>query len=354
MSAGKHILWMERCLALAKHGLFTASPNPMVGCVLVKGDKALAEGWHIRPGEPHAEVVALDAFESLGGGDLSGATLYVNLEPCSHHGRTPPCCERIAASGIKHVVVGTKDPYVQVSGRGIEYLRGQGIEVEVGVLHGACTKLNRAFFHRHTSGRPHITLKWAQSIDGFMDPPRADGQLGSIAITGKEAQDLSHSWRAASDIVVIGAGTVDVDDPALTVRAINGPDPIRWVLDPNGRTRPEARVYASGRVAVWGGPIGLPANVRQLDIPNDLSPPDAVRAIVAEAGRSGALSLYVEGGRATLDAFLAAGLWDEIRILQSPHSLSDGLIAPALPSALEVDRQEIGQDLAIIYTPCMH
>jgi diaminohydroxyphosphoribosylaminopyrimidine deaminase/5-amino-6-(5-phosphoribosylamino)uracil reductase len=364
MASDQHFQWMERCLALASRARFTASPNPMVGCVLVQDGKVLAEGWHVAPGGPHAEVVALDAFEALGGGDtvggseLSNAILYVNLEPCSHHGRTPPCCERIAASGVGHVVVGTLDPYIEVAGRGIAYLREKGLKVEVGVLVEECAALNRTFFHRHTTGRPFVTLKWAQSADGFMDPPRMKGQLGSIAITGKEAQVLSHGWRAASDIVVIGAGTVAVDDPALTVRAVDGPDPTRWVLDPNGRTASAARVYGPGRVAVWGGPANAPAHVDRLDLAGGSAPDGgstpagAARALVAEAGRTGALSVYVEGGRKTLAAFLAAGLWDEIRILQAPHTLAAGLKAPTLPAAREIDRLEVGRDLAIIYAPC--
>jgi riboflavin biosynthesis pyrimidine reductase len=184
------------------------------------------------------------------------------------------------------------------------------------------------------------------------------GQLGSIAITGKEAQVLSHGWRAASDIVVIGAGTVAVDDPALTVRAVDGPDPTRWVLDPNGRTASAARVYGPGRVAVWGGPANAPAHVDRLDLAGGSAPDGgstpagAARALVAEAGRTGALSVYVEGGRKTLAAFLAAGLWDEIRILQAPHTLAAGLKAPTLPAAREIDRLEVGRDLAIIYAPC--
>ena len=354
--------WMARCLELAAEARYTASPNPMVGCVLVNGKgELLAEGWHVAPGEAHAEVVALEAFEKAGGqrADLGDAVLYVNLEPCSHHGRTPPCCERIAAASVGRVVVGTPDPFVKVAGRGIAFLRDRGIDVRVGVLEAECAQLNRTFFMRHTAGRPFVTLKWAQSRDGFMDPQREPGQLGSIAITGSEAQAVSHGWRAAADIVVVGAGTVETDDPALTVRAVEGPDPVRWVLDPNGRTSSKARVYGPGRVAVWGGPKDLPPHGECLDIPRSLEsggdswPAENARAIVRAAsdqGEQGALHIYVEGGRATLDAFLEADLWDEICVIEAPHNLGSGLLAPILPEVKTAQNWLAGTDRINLYT----
>ena len=258
---------MRRCLQLASGGLINARPNPMVGAVIVYDGRIIGEGWHARHGEAHAEV---NAFASVKPDDeklLPKATLYVSLEPCSHWGKTPPCAELIVEKGVRRVVVGCRDDFAEVSGRGIERLRQAGIEVVEGVLESECRWLNRRFLTFHRLQRPYIILKWAQTANGFID----DNFL-PLAISSAFTQLLSHKLRAEEDAILVGRVTAERDRPQLTVRRWVGPNPKRLVVDRSHPLRMES-LHAQG-----------------------------------------IQSLIVEGGTATHEWFINQGLWDELRV----------------------------------------
>lgn len=285
--------YMCRCLQLAQNGRQNAKPNPMVGAVIVVEGQIIGEGYHVRCGQGHAEV---NAFASVKPEDeplLKVATMYVSLEPCSHYGKTPPCAELIIKKGVKRVVVGCVDEFAEVQGRGIQKLRNAGIEVTVGVLEDECKALNRRFFTFHRLSRPYIILKWAQTANGFIDD---DGK--AIAISSPFTQMLSHKLRAEEDAILVGRVTDEREHPQLTVRQWIGPDPKRLVVD---------RQH--------------PLNLEVLHAHH-------------------IQSLIVEGGRKTLDSFLAQGLWDEIRVETNTRlTASGGTRAPQLPADAEVVAQ---------------
>ena len=278
--------YMRRCLQLARNGQQNAKPNPMVGAVIVVNQTIIGEGYHVRCGQGHAEV---NAFASVSAEDeklLSEATMYVSLEPCSHYGKTPPCADLIIKKGVKRVVVGCIDEFAEVQGRGIKKLQDAGIEVTVGVLEAECKALNRRFFTFHRLLRPYIILKWAQTANGFIDD---NGK--ALAISTPFTQMLSHKLRAEEDAILVGRVTDDREHPQLTVRQWAGPNPKRLVID---------RQH--------------PLNLEVLHAHH-------------------IQSLIVEGGRKTLDSFLAQGLWDEIRV-ETNHMLTvtGGTRAPQMPT----------------------
>src|SRR5574344_910786 len=232
---------MSRALELASDGLGYAQPNPMVGCVIVKDDHIIGEGWHRQYGQPHAEVNAINsvADKSL----LKESTLYVNLEPCSHYGKTPPCAKALIEYGIPKVVIANKDSNPKVSGRGIQMLKEAGIEVKVGVLEQEARFFNRRFFTYFEKNRHYIILKWAMTIDGFMDIDRTDQHPQSYWITNKMLQILSHRWRSEESAILVGYKTVVNDNPQLTVRYYSGKNPTRLVYDKCGNIDKNYRVF---------------------------------------------------------------------------------------------------------------
>lgn len=330
-------LYMARALQLAAAGRYTTSPNPMVGAVVVAPDGTIiGEGWHRRFGGPHAEV---NAIASVTRRDLLPySTIYVTLEPCSHYGKTPPCAELIVNTGLRRVVVGCSDPNPLVSGRGIEILRRAGIEVSIGILEQECRHLIRRFIHAQIAGRPHVTLKWARSADGFMDhvrtPEHPEAARFSTAVTSLEVMSL----RASTDAIMVGSGTVIADNPSLTVRGIAGRSPSRVVLDRRRRITPDARVFSpdtSARhvVYVTSGDAprrDLPDFIEQILIGQDATLTELLRDL---RRRYGWISLLVEGGAQLLTAFIDENLADEIRVETSPLVLgNDGrTLAPIAP-----------------------
>ena len=291
---------------------------------LCAGPRGRVFGWH-EQSEAHAEAVAF-SLPSKG----RGATAYVTLEPCSHHGRTPPCSDALIASGIARCVVGMVDPNPKVSGQGIERMRDAGIEVTVLDAFAEGRWLNRRFLSAMERGCPWVVLKCAESADGFMDPPRAPGETGSKAITSPALRRLTHQWRAEEGAILVGAGTVITDDPRLDVREATGPSPLRVVLDPQGRTSPDAGVYqAPGNTLVLGGPDGLPPTVDRLPA----TPEGAIPAMLEALHQRDIRSVLVEGGADTLRRFIEGGFWDELRICRSAVHLGDGLKGPDWPAA---------------------
>lgn len=293
--------YMRRAIELARHGELDASPNPMVGAVIVAPDgRIIGEGWHRRCGEGHAEVnaVASVSDKSL----LTDCTMYVTLEPCSHYGKTPPCARLIIEKGIPRVVVGTVDPFSKVSGRGIGMLREAGVEVTVGMLADECTAINDKFFTAHTLRRPFITLKWAESADGYID-----GQI-STPLTSVEV----HHLRATHDAILVGSGTWLADKPSLTTRHFAGHSPLRVVLDRRGR-------ISDGE-----------ADDRTILLRDYPTLTDAMHSLYER----GVTSLLVEGGAEVLRSFLDEGLYDRIRIERSPGHIHGHVKAPSLPAGI--------------------
>lgn len=303
---------MQRCFQLAVHGLGGTYPNPLVGCVIVAHDAIIGEGFHQKAGGPHAEVEAIRSItnEAL----LEDATVYVNLEPCAHHGRTPPCADLLIVSKVKRVIIANTDPFPEVSGRGIERLRAAGVEVITGILSDEGEYLNRRFFTYWKKRRPYIILKWAQSADGFMDKLRGPHDRGSHPISSAPASRLVHLWRAQEQAILVGTRTAMTDNPYLTVRHVQGPNPVRLAIDPEGV---------------------LPGNLRLFrdDTPSFVLRSDDAGGWAEEMYGHGIQSVLVEGGAKTLRSFIEAGLWDEARVIQSPALLHGGLPAPLLPGS---------------------
>ena len=284
-----HETYMRRALQLARCGELSASPNPMVGAVIVAPDgRIIGEGYHRRYGEAHAEVNAVNSVSAADRPLLTSSTIYVTLEPCSHFGKTPPCADLIVRTGIPHVVVAAVDPFSKVAGRGIEKLKQAGIKVEVGVLQEEAQLLNRHFFTAHTLRRPFVTLKWAQSADGFIDGRNGDGP--QCQISSPVTQTAVHKLRASHDAILVGSGTWLADSPSLSVRHFAGQSPRRFVYDRRCRIS------------------DLPADVVRL---TDENLPDALSRLYAEFGIT---SLLVEGGSLLLKSFLEANLYDDIII----------------------------------------
>lgn len=326
--------YMARCLQLASNGFYSTAPNPMVGAVIVRGGEIVGEGYHVRPGGPHAEVNAINSVHD--DGLLKDSTIYVNLEPCSHYGKTPPCADLIAEKGIPRVVVGCVDPFAKVAGRGIRKLREASIEVTVGVLEAECRELNRRFITFHTFRRPYVTLKWAGSVDGFMDVPRTDYEKEKpYAFSTPYTRMLVHRCRAGHQAVLVGRRTALADNPSLDLRMWPGKSPLRLVTDREGglperltlfNDGAETRVYldASTAMPAYGSHTGV--TCARLDFSRDLLP-----QVMDDLYRLSVQSLLVEGGRTTLESFISAGLWDEVRVEQSPVLLKEGILSPPLP-----------------------
>lgn len=296
------IFMMRRCIELAKLGMGHTAPNPMVGAVIVHEGKIIGEGYHHRYGEAHAEVNAIRSVKEVE--LLKSSTIYVSLEPCSHYGKTPPCADKIIEMGIPRVVVGSTDPHDKVNGKGIEKLRNAGIEVVTGVLEEECDFLNRRFFTYHRQHRPYIILKWAQTEDGYMDIDRNLNPDGKYWITRPETGVLVHKWRSEEQAILIGYNTYRNDRPQLTTRHYPGNSPKRYIMV----RQPDSLSPIEGFTL----------------LPDDL--PTAMERLYDER----ILSVIVEGGRQTLDRFIAAGLWDEARILTAPVRWGAGTPAPAI------------------------
>lgn len=296
-------VYMRRCLWLAGNGLGRVRPNPLVGCVVVKEGEVVSEGFHQKYGENHAERNALLRLDDE---TARGATLYVNLEPCSHYGHTPPCADLIINKGVRRVVCCNDDPNPQVAGRGFEKLEKAGIEVERHVLEEEGRWLNRRFFTYMEKRRPYIILKWAESADGYMAPDYKPYWISSPSQTR-----LSHKWRTEEASILVGSETYLEDRPQLTARLWAGNNPVPLVLDRRNRL------------------TDVPENWLHL---HNTTVADAVEEIY----RAGLQSLIVEGGRKILDAFINDGLYDEIRIFKSPQTFGAGLKAPEVPDNTKV------------------
>jgi diaminohydroxyphosphoribosylaminopyrimidine deaminase/5-amino-6-(5-phosphoribosylamino)uracil reductase len=354
---------MGRALALAARGLYTTDPNPRVGCVLVRGDVRLGEGWHERAGGAHAEVAALGAAR----GGVSGATAYVTLEPCSHTGRTPPCVDALIAAGIRRVVCSSIDPNPKVAGEGIKRLRAAGILVSVGALADEARALNAGYFSRFERGRPLIRLKLAMSLDARTAP----AQGGMMWISGEASRADVQEWRARSSAILTGAGTVRVDDPRLNVRLSYGPwirQPLRVLLDPALSCSPSAQIFQGGVTLVFAAadappPPYLPLSVPPVEVERVAATGRrlVLEAVIARLTAREVNELLVECGPRLAGAFLEAGLVDELILYVAPILLGadaapltalSGLRAKSpLPGFEFASEQRMGADLRLILIP---
>lgn len=325
--------YMARCLQLAANGRFDTAPNPMVGAVIVHHGKIIGEGYHRRCGEAHAEVNAVSSVkdESL----LREATMYVSLEPCAHYGKTPPCADLIVSKHIPRVVIGCRDNFDQVDGKGIQKLRDAGIEVTVGVLEEECRALNRAFFTYHGKRRPYIILKWAQSADGYIDKNRAERTDGpAVRFSTDETSMNVHRLRALSDAILVGRRTASLDNPSLTTRLWPGKSPLRVVIDRKGILDLGLKIFdGTTKTAVFTDifrDFGETDNIKQIP----LSPlQDILQQVIEQLYANKIQRLLVEGGSRLLQSFIDHGLWDEAFVEEAPFCLGNGVKAPVLGNA---------------------
>lgn len=318
------LIFMHRCLELALLGMGDVAPNPMVGCVIVHNGIIIGEGYHQKYGEPHAEVNAIHSVQNQE--LLAHSVLYVSLEPCAHFGKTPPCSDLIVESRIPHVVIGTSDPFARVAGKGIERMQKAGIQVEVGILEKECRELNRRFFTFHEKKRPYILLKWAQTLDGFIDTDRSETRHQSW-ITNALAKRLVHKQRSEESAILIGTNTAEFDNPALTVREWTGNQPVRLVIDRSGRLDAGLHIFDQKAPTWVFTTMEKPEQENLKFIPLG-SDQDILNQMLADLYHRDILSVIVEGGGKLLSSFLDAGLWDEAFVYTGNQFFGKGVAAP--------------------------
>ena len=317
---------MSRCISLAKLGAGNVSTNPMVGAVVVHNGKIIGEGYHRKCGGPHAEVNAINSVKDPA--LLPESEIYVSLEPCAHFGKTPPCADLIIEKKIKKVYVGCLDPFSKVDGKGIQKLRAAGVEVVVGVLEKECQDLNRRFFTSVNLKRPYVILKWAQSIDGYIDK-----DCKPVRISNHQTEILNHKWRSEEDAILVGYNTALRDNPSLTNRLWAGKNPLRVVLDRDGSLPKNLKIFDdSARTVV-------------LDFHGDDMPQNVLTAL----NEMKVQSLIIEGGARTHRKFIEAGLWDEARIFVADVMLGGGTKAAEIHGGSLVDTEIVGGDRLLRY-----
>jgi diaminohydroxyphosphoribosylaminopyrimidine deaminase/5-amino-6-(5-phosphoribosylamino)uracil reductase len=332
--------FMLRALELARSGLGTVSPNPMVGCVIVHDGEIIGEGWHERFGEAHAEVNAVNSVteKEL----LKRSTVYVTLEPCSHFGKTPPCADMLIREQVKKVVIANRDSNPLVAGKGIEKLRGAGIEVITGVLESEARELNRRFFTYIDKARPYVILKWAQTSDGFIARENYDSKW----ISDDFSRQLVHKWRSEEDAILVGSNTVVHDDPALNVRTWTGRNPIRIVVDRYLKLPPGMKVFDQTQYTIRYNleKNAKDRNVELVKIPES----NFLNNLLADLHARKIQSVIIEGGATILNAFIEHNFWNEARVFISPTEFNSGMEAPALNISPQSE-EKLKTDLLRIY-----
>ncbi len=339
--------YMYRAIQQGVKALGYAAPNPAVGAVLVAGDRIIGEGWTSPYGGPHAEVNAVHSVQEPSA--LKEATLYVTLEPCSHFGKTPPCSDLIIEKQIPEVVIGLKDPFDKVAGRGIQKLKDAGIKVSTGILEKECREHHRRFLSLHEKKRPYIVLKWATSADGYLAP---DARLRAASpepywISNSAARSLVHFWRGQEQAILVGTGTAIADNPRLDTRLWEGPQPLRILIDREAKVPGEYHLKSgSWPTLVICEKAGKPGpNLEYYETRFHESLPQKICDILAEREVS---SLLIEGGAITHQAFIDAGLWDEARIITGPKNFKSGLQAPSI-SGLKTYSGPLGNNHVAIF-----
>ncbi|MEN9981992.1 MAG: hypothetical protein RL542_1779 [Bacteroidota bacterium] len=339
-----HEHYIARCIELAKNGFGTTYPNPMVGSVIVYNGQIIGEGWHKKAGEPHAEVNAIRSVKdrSL----LDKATIYVSLEPCSHFGKTPPCCDLIIENKIPNVVIGTVDSNIKVAGKGIKRLREAGANVIVGVLEDECYELNQRFFTFHEKKRPYIILKWAQTQDGFIAPLEKKEQK-PVWITNSYSRQLVHKWRTEEQAILVGTQTVIDDNPQLNARDWDGNNPIRIIIDQNNRIPRTSYVFDNqAKNILFSKNKTLISSENCIFEVIDFQQ-NIAQQIIDKLYEHQIQSVIIEGGAQTLQTFIDANLWDEARIFTGNIEFGNGIKAPIL-NQIPYKKEEIATDELLI------
>ncbi len=319
----KHEKYMHRCLELAAKALGHTYPNPLVGSVIVYKDKIIGEGYHAKAGENHAEINAIESVKdkSL----LRKSTLYVNLEPCSHYGKTPPCAKKIADLKIPRVVIGTIDTTDKVSGKGIKILRDAGIQVSVGILNNKSRELNKRFFTFHEKKRPYIILKWAQTLDGFIAPLREEQTTSApIWITDENERTLVHKWRAEEQAILVGKNTAFIDNPELTVRTWFGKNPIRIILDRNLSLHRNLNIFDGTVKTIIFNHIKEEKINDSLSFVKINNNSNELKQIFLYLYNQNIQSVIIEGGAKIIQNFYDNNLWDEARIFVGNKFFNSG------------------------------
>lgn len=338
----QHEKFMRRCLELAELGAGLVSPNPMVGAVVVHDGKIIGEGYHQKYGEVHAEVNAIAQVTSKFDNPaelLRQSVIYVSLEPCAHYGKTPPCADLIIKHQIPLVVVGTRDPFAQVDGKGIEKLKAAGIEVITGVLETECQWLNRRFFTKVQKHRPYIILKWAQTSDGYFAPDDSS----QLWITGLESRKLVHKWRSEEDAILVGKNTVAIDNPQLNVRYWEGRSPKRVVIDRRLELNKQSNVFDQSVETFIFNEVEFNVDGKNRFIALEDFDRYVPQYILYQLYLQDIQSVIIEGGAHTLQTFIDAGLWDEARIFTGKTVLTKGIKSPQITGII-ADESVIGDD----------
>lgn len=365
---------MERCIELARRGAGSVAPNPMVGAVLVHNNRIIGEGWHQQYGQAHAEVNCIASVKEANKKLIAASVMYVSLEPCAHFGKTPPCTDLIIRYQISHVVIGCRDPFKEVDGRGIERLKAAGIKVELGILEKECKELNKRFFTFHQQQRPYIILKWAQTVDGFIAPPPPEGGIlvsglqkdnssvedtkappaegfgeARLLISNEYSNRLVHKWRSEEAAILVGTNTALADDPELTTRLWPGKSPVRLVVDMNLRLPASLKLFdGSIKTIVFNA-------VKQEEKENLLfyrleKNKKFIPQLLEALYKLNIQSVLVEGGATLLQSFIDEGTWDEARIIENGElSIGNGLTAPVLPGAVKMEEITLLSDNISIF-----
>lgn len=360
--------YMKRCLELAVKGLGHVAPNPMVGCVIVHKDKIIGEGYHQRYGEAHSEVNAINSVQDQE--LLKNSTLYVSLEPCSHHGKTPPCVDLIIQKKIPHVVIGSVDTNPLVSGKGIEKLKSAGIKVEYGVLEKECRELNKRFYTFHEKKRPYIILKWAQTKDGFIDKQRSANEVGQqLKISSDSSALLVHQWRSQEQAIMVGTNTALLDNPKLTARSnsplLRPPVPVRPGRGAGGEDKNPIRIVIDKELKIpkhyhlldGSTPTLVFTNLKKEKSTNleyftvkgtrdegRGTNDDLIINILSELYKKNIQSVLVEGGAKLINSFIQQNLWDEARVIVNETTIQNGVNAPDIKNLMPVSEMMMGED----------
>ncbi len=339
--------YMYRCLELAKNGLGTTAPNPMVGAVLVYNNRIIGQGYTSPFGGNHAEVNCINSVKNKDLQFLSKATLYVSLEPCSHFGKTPPCANLIIEKGIKNVVIGALDSNVLVSGNGVKFLEKNGCKVTIDVLKRECKEINKRFFTFHNKKRPYIILKWAESKDGFIGKLKKD-KAEPIWISNPLSQQLVHKWRSEEQAILVGTNTVISDNPSLTVRKVTGKNPIRIIIDKNLRIPFSSTVLDDTiqTIVVTEKPAKNTENIfyEQINFQENV-----IKQLLEVLCKYQIQSVLIEGGKQTLQTFIDTNLWDEARVFIGNSVLESGVEAPILKNKKLENSIAISSDILDYY-----
>lgn len=321
----EHESYMQRCVDLAYLGQGNVSPNPMVGCVIVKNGLIIGEGYHSEYGGKHAEIKAIESV--LDQKEIENSTVYISLEPCVHHGKTPPCVNELINRKIKNAVIGSRDSNPIVGGKGIESLKRAGIEVHENVLSEACRTLNKRFFTFHEKRRPYVILKWAQTSDGYLDKNREIGEKGVNWISSPESKVLVHKWRSEEQSILVGRNTIMNDNPSLTVREISGKNPTRIVIDSQLQLSKDVNIFSKDAPTLVFNRLknDQTDGVEWIKISET-----STKHILDELFKRNIQSVLVEGGSRTLQYFIIDNVWDEARVIVGDVKFGDGVKAPVM------------------------